>query len=120
MCRRWISQMVTVLPFLAIGVGFYFLRASCKRPDEFKHLPIKTAVDPLGRRVTLNVVNADINDVLKRLLSKAQVQYRLERVKPARVSVNLVNMPCSLAVASVMRSTPSSGNDLHLVEENGV
>jgi hypothetical protein len=74
--------------------------------------------DSTGKRVTLNIENADLRYALKLLFSSAGLNYTLDQAVQGTVTVSLTEVPFRTALESVLRSTQSQIPLTYRMEDN--
>src|SRR5687768_2479266 len=97
-----ISGVVKKLTFAFILVGLIAVMASAQRSEQGKRYG-----DPgfTGEPINLNVVNADVRDILNYVTEQYGVNFVIDKsVKQVPVTVNVSEVPWNIALDSILRA----------------
>jgi type IV pilus assembly protein PilQ len=97
-----ISGIVKKLTFAFILVGLMAVLASAQRSEQGKRYG-----DPgfMGEPINLNVVNADVRDILNYVTEQYGVNFVIDKsVKQVPVTVNVSEVPWNIALDSILRA----------------
>ena len=97
-----VSDMVRKLAFALVIVGSMAILVAAQRTDQGRRYG-----DPgfVGEPINLNVVNADIRDILSYVTEQYGVNFVIDKsVKPTPVTVNVSDVPWNIALDSILRA----------------